>query len=231
MHIVQKILLAGLLALTVYAFWPRDNDQVPAIEQWQMAVERSGSTRFMGVVLGEATFADVQLRFDEPGEVAVFARKDSAEEPQLEVFFDDLPDDGRMILNLDAGPEMVEKIIRAGYRPVILPDGTVRFGVPPEFVGEVRRLKVNGITFLPPVRLDRKSFEAVYGKAAANVSTGDGNLHLLYPELGLDFIRSEEGVDILQLVPLSEYEKLVAPLKKALLDHELNSQQPEQQQP
>jgi hypothetical protein len=236
MHIVQKILIAGLLVLTVYAFWPRDNDQVPAIEQWHLTVDKAGSTWFMDVELGVSSLVDVQLRLDEPGEVAVFAgRKGSEKEPQLEVFFADLPDDGRMILNLDASPELIGKIIKAGHRPIVLPNGTTRFSIPPEFVKDVRRLKVGAITFLPPVRLDRKSFEAVHGLAEANIGTGDGNLHVLYPKLGLDFIRGEDGVDVLQFVPLSEYEALVAPLKKAMVELEakiqMKDQEGEAQQP
>ncbi len=64
MHIVQKILIAGLLVLTVYAFWPRDNDQVPAIEKWHLSVDASGATRFMGLMIGESALIDAQLRFD-----------------------------------------------------------------------------------------------------------------------------------------------------------------------
>jgi len=211
MHIVQKILIAGLLVLTVYAFWPRDNDQVPAIEKWHLSVDASGATRFMG--------------FDEPGEIAIFAgRKGPAKKPQMEAFFADLPDDGRLILNLNASPELLEKIIKTGHRPIILPNGTTKFSIPPEFVKEVRRLTIGAITFLPPVRLDRKSFEAVHGPAEENIGTGDGNLHLLYPNLGLDFIRGEDGADILQFVPLNRYEALVAPLKEAMAEQEAKRQ-------
>ncbi len=69
----------------------------------------------------------------------------------MEAFFDDLPDDGRLILNLDASPELIGKIIKTGHRPIILPNGTTKFSIPPEFVKEVRRLTVAAITFLPPV--------------------------------------------------------------------------------
>jgi hypothetical protein len=225
MHIVQKILIAGLLVLTVYAFWPRDNDQVPAIEKWHLSVDAGGATRFMGLMLGESALIDAQLRFDEPGEVAIFAgRKGPGKKLQMEAFFADLPDDGRLILNLNASPELLEKIIKTGHRPIILPNGTTKFSIPPEFVKEVRRLTIGAITFLPPVRLDRKSFEAVHGPAEANIGTGDGNLHLLYPNLGLDFIRGEDGMDILQFVPLNRYEELVAPLKKAMAELEAKGQ-------
>ncbi len=224
MHITQKILIAGLLALTVYTFWPRDNNQVPAIEQWHLAIGESGSTEFMGLIIGETSLAKAQLLFDDSGEVAVFlAKKNQLKKvPQLEVFFDELPDGGRMILNLEA-EELLRKIVKANHRPNVLPNGTIKLAVPPEYVKDVRRLKITSVTFLPPVRIDLKSLEMVYGPPESSIATIDGNLHLLYPALGLDLIRGEDGIDILQLTPVSHFSELVAPLQKERLQNEINT--------
>jgi len=224
MHITQKILIAGLLAFTVYMFWPRDNDQVSAIQQWHLAADRSGSTEFMGLVLGESSLADAQLLFDDSGAIAIFLAKETQHKkaPQLEVFFDHLPDGGRMILNLEAGPELLEKIIKANPRPNVLPNGTIKLAVSQQHVKNARRLKIASVTFLPPVRIDLKSLETVYGPPESSVASDDGNLHLLYPALGLDLVRGEDGVDILQLAPLSRYPELVAPLGKGHIQNEGN---------
>ena len=221
MHIIQKLLIAGLLALTVYTFWPRDNDQIPAIEQWNLAVDSSGSTQFMGLVFGETSLAKAQLIFDGPGEAAVFLGKKGQRKkpPQLEVFFDDLPEGGRIILNLEAG-ELLEQIVKAKHQPNVLPNGTIKLSVPPQYAKEVRRLRIASATFLPPVRIDLKSLEMVHGPPDSSIATVDGNLHLLYPALGLDLIRGEEGMDILQMVPLSQFPELVAPLEKEQLRNE-----------
>jgi len=222
MHITQKILIAGLLVLTVYAFWPRDNNQAPAIEQWHLAINKSGSTEFMELVIGETSLAKAQLVFSDSGEVAVFlGNKDQQQKaPQLEVFFDDLPDGGRMVLNLEAG-ELLGKIVAAKNQPHVLPNGTIKLAIPPEFAKDVRRLKIASITFLPPVRIDRKSLEMIYGPPESSIATVDGNLHLLYPALGLDLIRGEDGIDVLQLVPVSHFPELVAPLEKERIQHEV----------
>ncbi len=226
MRIIQKFLLAGLLALTIYSFWPRDNDQIPAIEQWQLTINKSGSTQFMGLVLGETSLAKAQLLFENSGEVAVFlGNKDQREKtPQLEVFFDDLPVGGRIILNMEAG-ELLEKITQANHRPNVLPNGTIKLAIPSRYVKEVRRLKVISATFLPPVRIDLKSLEMVHGPPESSIATVDGNLHLLYPDLGLDLVRGEDGVDILQLVPVNHFAELVAPLEKDRIQVEMNTVQ------
>lgn len=221
MHIIQKILIAGLLALTVYAFWPRDNNQVPAIEQWDLAVDNSGSTQFMELVIGKTSLAKAQLIFKDSGEIAVFLGKSDQhkKKPQLEAFFDDLPKGGRMILNLEAG-ELLETIVKAKHKPNVLPNGTIKLAVPQQYINDVRRLKVASATFLPPVRIDRKSLEIVHGPPESSIATVDGNLHLLYPALGLDLIRGEDGVDILQLVPINDFPDLVAPLEKERIQNE-----------
>jgi hypothetical protein len=221
MQITQKILIAGLLALTIYAFWPRDNNQVPAIEQWDLAVDNSGSTHFMDLEIGKTSLAKAQLIFKDPGEIAVFLGKKAQQNktPQLEAFFDDLPKGGRMILNLEAG-ELLETIVKAKHKPNVLPNGSIKLAVPQQYVNDVRRLKITSATFLPPVRIDRKSLEIVHGPPESSIATVDGNLHLLYPALGLDLIRGEDGIDILQLVPLNRFPELVAPLEKESIQHE-----------
>lgn len=212
MSIKIKVLYAVLIALAIYTLWPTESGHEPATASrvWGAHINERGKLDVLGVVLGETTLKQAETVLHTQSERALFLelKEGKPRKETLEAFFPTSPDRAKIIIELDASPELLEQIKQHAYNPMAFPSGNAKLEIAPEHNADVEAQLVKSFTYIPPISLTTEMVEQHFGKSERQITDSDGNHHLLYPALGLDVVIAREGNPLLQFVPPSDFERL-----------------------
>jgi hypothetical protein len=212
-----KILYAVLIALAVYTLWPTEtNRDNGTIRIWDAHVNEQGRLNVLGVVLGETTLKQAETVLHTQSERALFIslKEGQPQKETLEAFFPTSPDRAKIIIELDASPELLERIKGNAYNPMAFPSGNAKLEIAPEHNADVEAQIAKSIHYIPPLNLTTEMVEQHFGKSEQLIVDSDGNTHLLYPALGLDTIIPRDGNPLFQFVPPTEFERLLTLIKQ-----------------
>ncbi|MBL4775872.1 MAG: hypothetical protein JKY87_07475 [Mariprofundus sp.] len=210
-RIIVGLTLAGLL------YWLFPNEINPRPELWNIQVE-SGQLSILGLRLNTSPLKQANATFKSMPDTALFTTRQRPDKPvpamHLEAYFEDLYDAGdSIILTLDADYELLNVIKNQAYQPKLFPNDTIRVGIKGDLRAAIQQLPIRSITIVAGEQVDIKAFEARFGQPSQLIDDGEGNAHVLYPKLGLDFIQPAEGRHVLQFVPPAQFDsELLAPL-------------------
>lgn len=211
-----KLLYAVLTLLAIYTLWPTDSGrETGTIRVWDAHVNEQGHLNVLGVVLGETTLKQAETALYTRSERALFValKEGQAQKETLEAFFPTSPDRAKIIIELDASPELMARIKRNAYSPTAFPSGNAKLEIAPEHNAEIDNQIAKSLTYIPSLNLTPEMVEQNFGKSEQQIVDSDGNIHLLYPALGLDVVIAREGKPLLQFVPPTEFERLLTLLK------------------
>ena len=214
-----KVFYALLIALAIYTLWPSSSnhdDSTVTTRIWDAHVNQQGHLNVLGVVLGETTLKQAEATLHTQSERALFLglQEGQPQKETLEAFFPTSPDRAKIIIELDASPELIERIKGRAYNAMAFPSGNAKLEIAPEHNAEVETLITKSLTYIPPLNLTPEMVEQHFGKTTQQIVDSDGNIHLLYPALGLDVVIAREGNPLLQFVPPTEFERLSSLLKQ-----------------
>jgi hypothetical protein len=214
MTLFNKIVLGALIAFTLYTFWPRETTKEANIDHLGIEQNTNTNISIMGITIGSSSLQDAEKVLKERSNNAIFipAKENRVQKIQLEAYFKE----NQIILGLEVNDDLLEKIKNNGVNPFVLPNGVVKVGVGKQESATVKTLLVNSLTLLSHNRVNLEQFEQRFGKAGQIIQTTDGNVHFLYPNLGLDLTRGAEGADALQFVEPKHFARLLDPLKDLL---------------
>ena len=214
MTLFNKIVLGALIAFTLYTFWPRESVQEANIDHLKIEQNTNSDVSIMGITIGLSTLQAAEQILNERANNAMFipAKEDKAKKIQLEAYFEE----HQIILGLDADSDLLEKIKNNGVNPFVFPSGVIKIGVGKKESEAVKTLLISSLTLISHNRVNLEQFELHFGKPAQIIQTTDGNIHFLYPNLGLDLTRGPEGADALQFVEPKHFARLLDPLKDLL---------------
>ena len=219
MTLINKIILGALIAFTLYTFWPRESTKEANIDNLKIEQIANSDVSIMGITIGSSTLQAVEEVLQELPNNAIFipAKENREKKIQLEAYFEE----NQIIIGLEVNDDLLEKIKNNGVNPFVFPDGVVKVGVGKQESAAVKTLLVNSLTLISHNRVNLEQFEQRFGKTGQIIQTTDGNIHFLYPDLGLDLTRPPEGADALQFVNPKQFARLLDPLK-----NNQNSSQP-----
>jgi len=215
---IYRIALGLLIAGLLYWFIP-NSEPNPRPLFWQLHVEKN-ELSILGLQLKKDQLIDVNQVLNMHPNLALFTKRQHKGEPEadmyLEAYYDDVFDEGdRIIIGLNADLALLNHIKKQAYQPELFPNNVIRIGVKDEFRQEIQLLTIRNITVIAGERINFEVFEKTFSKPEKFMHDGEGNAHLLYPKLGLDFIQPSEGLQILQFVSPDQFEnKLLKPLQK-----------------
>jgi len=116
-------------------------------------------------------------------------------------------------VGLDASDQLLSHIKKSAFQPELFPNDVIRVAVREELKADIAMLTISNITFIAGERLKFEEFKAEFGEPAQLIDDGEGNAHLLYPALGLDFVQPSDGLQVLQFVSPDQFDaRLLAPL-------------------
>lgn len=217
-HVFLTVLVGSVLLLALALLIPSPEPEVePERLPWQVRALPDGSARVFGVTLERTTLGEAEVVFGEEAEVSLFVSSEN--EYAVEGYFDTLILDGlkaRMVLNVALSEAVLEGMYDRGLRISTLGSGSRRVTLHPDDLAHVRRTPVSAITYMPNLDLDPTLVEKRFGtpgRRLADPEEGSAIVHWLYPQKGLDIALSGQGQDVLQYVPLRDFERLVRPLE------------------
>jgi len=209
-----KLLYIGLAVLIFFTLWSSNQDadkSSASIRVWNAHINEQGKLDVLGVVLGQSTLKEAEEILHTQSERALFVDvKDNEHKGDtLEAYFPTSPDRAKLFLELVASDELIAKIKKRAYKATVFPSGNVKLAVAPEQMAEIETTVVKSLTYRPPISLTPETVEKNFGPADRKLNDGDGNIHLLYPALGLDVVIAREGKPLLQFVAPADFGRLL----------------------
>lgn len=216
----DKLLLVGLmLALGVALvpiFQPSSQSRVGQDLPWQVTEEDNGALTVFGLTLGESTLGEAVAKLGNRYDIAVF--RDRNGRLSLEAFFRDAILGGlsaRLVLDLQVDAAVLQQWLSNVGEGKRLPDGVEQYPLVEDDAELAMELPIASITYVPQAKLDEALVRQRFGDPSEVIVVRENERHFLYPEQGLDLRLDEQGKAVLQYVPISEFERVRAPLKGA----------------
>jgi len=200
--LVLLILLAGLLLLAP------DNEQ-PATPltglPWQIDLLPGGNSRVFGITPGQSTLADAVEQLGSDMQLAIIAAP--GESGDLEMYYSRYSAgiiSGKLILVAAMAPDTLAQLQERASRD----GGTRKYRLHPDDLPLAWQAPVNSIIFLPTINLDVEIAHNRFGIPAETIHSSEQVTHLLYPEMGLDFVLDQDGNEILRYVAPRDFSTL-----------------------
>ena len=189
--------LAGLILLTGACGGGGADD--PLGRPWEVTQLPGGGIEVLGLRPGESRMAEALALLGPRVEAALFtAPGDGA---VVEAYYSSVNAGGitgRLVLTLDL-PEAVLEGLRARSPDVKRTrTGAIRYTLSMDDSELLLGAPIRAVTFVPSVDLKEEVVRARFGTPAERVETAAGEVHLLYPELGLDVLIARGGRTLLQ---------------------------------
>ncbi len=208
-----KLLYVILIALVFFTLWPSEktnHERQSGIKVWNAHIDNNGQLNVLDVVLGKSTLKQAETILRSQSERALFIKltDEELQDETLEAYFPTSPDRSKLIIELDAPADLLERIKKQAYKTMVFPSGNAKVEISPADMPDIEQLLAKSITYIPPVKLEVDVIEKQFGKAEQQIRDVDGNLHLLYPALGLDAVLPASDKNMFQFVPPEQFNRL-----------------------
>lgn len=188
---------------------PRRADDLP----WHIEHPTSDSVRIFGLTLSQSTAKEAEQRFKEEAEPSLFKSPDG--KMIAEFFFEQVDLAGlrsKVVLTIDVPEAELKGMYERGLRMASTGSGK-KITMTPDDVAKLRTLPISSLTYLPGLRVDEALFLKRFGQPAQRIKeNGNGLVHWLYPQNGLDINLGGGEKPIMQYVSPKDFDKLVRPL-------------------
>ena len=203
----------GLFAAVLGTFWlvlppPPSELEVQALSDlpWQVGLPGDGTSRVLGLSLGEATLADAVARYGPPDGAGLFRGQDGR---SLEAYFSTVRLaglEGRLVLTLAAKPEELDRAAARAVGAERVASGATRFTLSAQDKEALAGRRITGISYMPRYKgLEAEFFRERLGEPAAWREIDERSVLWLYPELGLTLLISSADGAVFEYVPPREF--------------------------
>jgi len=181
-----KLLLATVIATSLVFAWTSTHYRSDGkADTW---VDPSGHLHVLGIVLGRSTLRQAETALKSRSDTALYIYPVGHPDAgmRLESFFPSIGDHSKVILVLEAKPEILHRFQELATIPHLYPNKVARMNLHPESLTAVQRLVVKQLTLIPSIQISKEMLAARFGPAP-QINTDDaGGKHYLYPTIGLD---------------------------------------------
>lgn len=212
----KSIFLILVLPLVFWTLWTlfstSDDEKEITKRAWNATVNEHGQLSVLGVTIDETSLKDAERILNSHSERALFiSPQESGKKPVVEAFFPKMPDGSKLILNLTASDELIEKIINNASSPIAFPSGNIKFKIAEEHLKAIEALTFSSLTAIPRIKITPKMLINQFGTPEQQIYKND-IMHSLYPEIGLDAILDKSGEVMLQFVSPANFQKTLESL-------------------
>jgi hypothetical protein len=182
-----KLFLAVLVATAAVFAWTSSHYQrhKPEKDTW---VDERGKLHVLGIVLGESNLRDAEIALRSRSDVALYIYP--AEHPKagmkLEAFFPAIADHTRVILLLDAPPDLLKEMQARATMPHIYPNTVARSNLAPPDQQLAQHLKGRELTLLPSTTITLQKLTARFGTPGSVTHPTAEATRYAYPAIGLE---------------------------------------------
>ena len=132
-----KLLYVVLIALAIFTLWPSEeanHERQSGIKVWNAHIDNNGQLNVLDVVLGKSTLKQAETVLRSQSERALFIKLSDQEQhaETLEAYFPTSPDRSKLIIELDAPADLLERIKKQAYRTMVFHRAMPRLRFPPQ---------------------------------------------------------------------------------------------------
>lgn len=174
---------------------------------WNITLHEDGSSEVFSLKPGFSTLQDVQVRFHEAEEIAIYhgQTKDS-----LEAYFDTVkigPLEAKLVITLTAGKEELEKMLERARGLALSGDTDRKIKLSTEDQLQALQRTISGITFIPKYSgLDSAFIKERFGEPSAWLRLNENAVQYFYPDRGLSILIDAEGKEVLEYKHPAQFE-------------------------
>ncbi len=212
-RIILGVMMLVVVSLSLLLMAPDKSMDIADTLPWKIAHPTPGTSRILGVTLGQSTLGETERVFKEQAAVSLF--RSPGAKMLVEAFFEELNFNGlkaKIVLTIAVPPEELQGIFNRGLRMNSTPGGK-RVTLSQDDLARVRTAPVASLTYLPTLRLEEAVLAKRFGAPAQRVrEIQTGAVHWLYPQHGLDITLGGNEKPLMQYISPREFELLSAPL-------------------
>lgn len=204
------LLLGGVFIYALGQFSPQQLGMPP----WQIDVYADGSSQVLGVRLGHATLHELEQQMSAHAELSLFVS--DQQQYELEAFWSKIRSGGlsaQLVANVQLSESEAEGYYQRGARIRRVRSGGYRVTLSEADSQAVRELPIRAMTYLPKARVELEMLLQRFGPPVESRQDEAEQLHLLYPDLGLDLVFRVGHPPVLQYVPPADFAQLWQPLR------------------
>ncbi len=207
------ILVAPLVFWTLWTLLsPSSSEKETTKRAWNAIVNDHGQLSVLGVTIDETSLKEAEKILNSHSERALFMNpQESGKKPVIEAFFPKMPDGSKLILNLNASDELIERVIKTASNPMAFPSGNIKFKISKEHLETIEALTFSSLTAIPRIKVTPQMLFNQFGTPQQQIPKND-IMHSLYPEIGLDAILDKSGEVMLQFISPSNFQKTLESL-------------------
>lgn len=182
---------------------------------WQISVDGQGGSRVFGLQPGVSTLAEVRARLGGEPEVAIVAAPNEA--GAVEAYYSQVALGfvlAKVIVTVDLPETEISAMRSRASKAEFMESTTVKIRLHASDLPRIEQAQIKALSVIPTVNLDEATIIQRFGPPGERLVTGEKQVHLLYPEQGLDVILDEGGKELLQYVAPRDFAALVAPLRQ-----------------
>jgi len=180
---------------------------------WDVSRDAAGHTRVLDLTIGESTLADARALLGEDGKINLFENPDGTRTVEVyfkNIFLSNLKAD--WIITLGVPEDQLAAMYERGLRISKTGSGSRKVKLDPVDVERLADAPIRILTYLPWKSLERRDIAGRFGEPAEKRTEASGIVHWLYPELGMDIARDEDGGVVIQYLNPEAFDRAVAPL-------------------
>lgn len=180
---------------------------------WHIEHLSANETRVFGVTLNQTSVNEAEQLFKENAKVSMFHSTQG--QLAVEAYFEEIALNGlkaKMVVTFAVPETDLKAMFDRSIRAQGVGSGK-QITLTTEDVSSVRKMPINGITYMPSINLDEEVFTQRFGIPTQRIKeTESGVIHWLYENHGLDITFDGSAKPILQYVAPADFAKLRDPL-------------------
>ncbi|MCN4143956.1 MAG: hypothetical protein LC437_02440 [Thiohalomonas sp.] len=175
---------------------------------WQITVIDDHTLHVFDLDVGKATLGDAVNILKSEYNLAWFENQDDS--ISLEAYFIRVSMSGlraKVLLELDAEGLDIDYLKKNSGKPEIQTSRTIKYPLD-DLVQELDNRVIHSLTYIPKANVDAELFKSRFGQAEETIKLDKNTEFWLYPQKGLVIQISQKGKEVLQYVPLADFERL-----------------------
>ncbi|MEE9309810.1 MAG: hypothetical protein V3U64_02210 [Cocleimonas sp.] len=213
---MNKVVTGGLLIglLVVALFWflsgnDKENKAIAATDlPWQVSTTANGSTRILGVDIGETTFKELMFKLKLLAEPALF------ETPEGDLFLEASFGkkkfgvlEARLIAEMEADQSVFKTMKDENTGRDSTPSNHWKYSLSLKNTKIANDLRVWRLVYLPVADFEEKQMQ-FFGKPQEKIQVTDNAQYWLYPEKGMALLWDKEGKEIFYYAARKDFSRL-----------------------
>ena len=174
---------------------------------WQVRVIDPQHSEVFGVVLNQTTLEQARQKFGQVDGIALFRNSDG--QFSLEAYFGKVHFghfSARLIANLDASQQEMEKLTAFSIKRVPKEDGSIRWTLNSDKQAEQATRRIRALSYIPDYKgMDEQYLIERFGEPARRETVDNTSERWFYPQRGIRILLDSKGKELFEYMPPAQF--------------------------